>query len=43
MVIPIAAGAETDLLTLLRRQGDEISTKTIAPCRFVPLVGDEGF
>jgi protein-L-isoaspartate(D-aspartate) O-methyltransferase len=43
MVIPIASGEETDLLTLLRRRGDEISTETIAPCRFVPLVGDEGF
>jgi protein-L-isoaspartate(D-aspartate) O-methyltransferase len=43
MVIPIAAGEETDALTLLRRQGDETSTETIAPCRFVPLIGDEAF
>jgi protein-L-isoaspartate(D-aspartate) O-methyltransferase len=43
MVIPIAAGEETDLLTRLRRQGDEVEAETIAPCRFVPLVGEEGY
>ncbi|HYJ21356.1 MAG TPA: protein-L-isoaspartate(D-aspartate) O-methyltransferase [Solirubrobacterales bacterium] len=43
MVIPIAAGEETDLLTLLRRQGDETESETLAPCRFVPLIGDEGY
>jgi protein-L-isoaspartate(D-aspartate) O-methyltransferase len=43
MVIPIAGGEETDLLTLLRRHGGEAESKTIAPCRFVPLIGDEGF
>jgi protein-L-isoaspartate(D-aspartate) O-methyltransferase len=43
MVIPIAGGEETDLLTLLRRRGDEVETETIAPCRFVPLVGEEGY
>jgi protein-L-isoaspartate(D-aspartate) O-methyltransferase len=43
MVIPIAAGEETDLLTLLRRRGTKVEAKTIAPARFVPLIGDEGF
>jgi protein-L-isoaspartate(D-aspartate) O-methyltransferase len=43
LVVPIAAGEETDLLTVLRRHGDEIETATIAPCRFVPLVGEEGY
>jgi protein-L-isoaspartate(D-aspartate) O-methyltransferase len=43
MVIPIASDDETDLLTLLHRHGDEIESETIAPCRFVPLVGEEGF
>jgi protein-L-isoaspartate(D-aspartate) O-methyltransferase len=42
LVIPLA-GAETDLLTLLRRCGDELEAETIAPCRFVPLVGEEGY
>jgi protein-L-isoaspartate(D-aspartate) O-methyltransferase len=43
MVIPIAGDHETDLLTTLHRRGEEIESETIAPCRFVPLVGDEGF
>jgi protein-L-isoaspartate(D-aspartate) O-methyltransferase len=43
MVIPIANDDETDLLTLLRRRGDEAESETIAPCRFVPLIGEEGF
>jgi protein-L-isoaspartate(D-aspartate) O-methyltransferase len=43
LVVPIAAGGETDMLTLLRRHGEEIVTETIGPCRFVPLVGEEGF
>jgi protein-L-isoaspartate(D-aspartate) O-methyltransferase len=42
LVIPLA-GAEADLLTLLRRRGDELEAETIAPCRFVPLLGEEGF
>jgi protein-L-isoaspartate(D-aspartate) O-methyltransferase len=43
LVIPIAAGDEIDLLTLLRRRGDGVESETISSCRFVPLVGDEGF
>ena len=43
LVVPIAADEETDLLTVLRRRGEEIESETIGPCRFVPLVGDEGF
>jgi protein-L-isoaspartate(D-aspartate) O-methyltransferase len=42
LVIPIASG-EADLLTVLRRQGAEIVSETIGPCRFVPLIGEEGF
>jgi protein-L-isoaspartate(D-aspartate) O-methyltransferase len=42
LVIPIAAG-EADLLTVLRRQGGEIVSEAIGPCRFVPLIGEEGF
>jgi protein-L-isoaspartate(D-aspartate) O-methyltransferase len=42
LVIPIASG-EADLLTVLRRQGEEIFSETIGPCRFVPLIGEEGF
>ncbi len=43
LVVPIVADEETDLLTVLRRRGGEIETETIGPCRFVPLVGEEGF
>ncbi|SRR5260221_1479164 len=42
LVVPIATEA-ADLLTLLRRCGEEIEIETIGPCRFVPLVGEEGF
>lgn len=42
LVIPIATG-EADLLTVLRRQGGEIFSETIGPCRFVPLIGEQGF
>jgi protein-L-isoaspartate(D-aspartate) O-methyltransferase len=43
LVVPIASDEETDLLTLLRRHGEGIETEVIGPCRFVPLVGEEGF
>ena len=42
LVVPIASG-EADLLTVLRRQGAEIASETIGPCRFVPLIGEGGF
>lgn len=43
MVAPIAGDGDTDTLTLLRRRGGKIEAEAIAPCRFVPLVGEEGF
>jgi protein-L-isoaspartate(D-aspartate) O-methyltransferase len=43
LVVPIAGDGETDLLTLLRRHGEEVETEVIGPCRFVPLLGEEGF
>ena len=42
LVIPIAAG-EADLLTVLRRRDGEVTSETIGPCRFVPLIGEAGF
>ncbi len=42
LVVPIA-GEEADLLTVLRRHGEEIEREAIGPCRFVPLIGEEGF
>jgi protein-L-isoaspartate(D-aspartate) O-methyltransferase len=42
MVVPIADDG-VDLLTAFRLTAGRISTRVIAPARFVPLVGDEGF
>jgi len=42
LVLPIA-GSEADMLTLLRREGGRVEREAIAPCRFVPLIGEEGF
>jgi len=42
MVVPIAAEG-ADLLTVFRRAGAELVREEIAPCRFVPLIGEEGF
>lgn len=43
LVIPIARAEEADLLTVLRRRAGETESETIGPCRFVPLLGEEGF
>lgn len=42
LVIPISVG-EADMLTLFERDGVELRSEEIAPCRFVPLLGEEGF
>ncbi len=42
LVVPIAAGP-ADLLTVFRRDGEHLSSEEIGPCRFVPLLGEEGF
>jgi protein-L-isoaspartate(D-aspartate) O-methyltransferase len=42
MVIPLAEPG-TDVLTLLHKGEDSLEASVIAPCRFVPLVGEEGF
>jgi protein-L-isoaspartate(D-aspartate) O-methyltransferase len=42
LVVPIAVG-EADTLTLLRRRCGAIETASLGPCRFVPLIGEEGF
>jgi protein-L-isoaspartate(D-aspartate) O-methyltransferase len=43
LVVPIVGGEDIEMLTLLRRRGERIEAEPIAPCRFVPLVGEEGF
>ena len=50
LVVPIASRA-ADMLTVFRRTADEVDPATgdglerdvIGPCRFVPLIGSEGF
>jgi protein-L-isoaspartate(D-aspartate) O-methyltransferase len=42
LVLPLAA-EKADVLTLLRRHGEDFDRETIGPCRFVPLIGEEGF
>lgn len=42
LVVPIAAD-RADLLIAFRRHGDELRSTEIGPCRFVPLIGREGF
>jgi protein-L-isoaspartate(D-aspartate) O-methyltransferase len=42
MVLPIATD-RADMLTRLRRRDGDLEHEVIGPCRFVPLIGDEGF
>lgn len=42
LVVPIAAGS-SDLLTAFIRENGHLHQETIGPCRFVPLIGAEGF
>jgi protein-L-isoaspartate(D-aspartate) O-methyltransferase len=42
LVVPISAPG-ADLLTVLRRDGEDYESAVIGPCRFVPLIGEEGF
>jgi protein-L-isoaspartate(D-aspartate) O-methyltransferase len=42
LVLPLASG-EADMLTVLSRDGGRFERETIGPCRFVPLIGEEGF
>lgn len=42
LVVPLAAG-DADVLTLYRQLGDRLAAEPIIPCRFVPLIGEEGY
>lgn len=42
LVVPVAEPG-ADMLTAFTRRGDGFERRKIAPCRFVPLVGDEGY
>jgi protein-L-isoaspartate(D-aspartate) O-methyltransferase len=42
LLVPVS-GEDADALTVVRRRGDQIETRDLGPCRFVPLIGKEGF
>ncbi len=42
LVVPITLDS-ADMLTVFRRRGEDYVSAEIGPCRFVPLVGEEGF
>jgi protein-L-isoaspartate(D-aspartate) O-methyltransferase len=42
LVVPIATGS-ADVLTVFRREDGGFDREEIGPCRFVPLLGAEGF
>jgi protein-L-isoaspartate(D-aspartate) O-methyltransferase len=42
LVVPVASRG-ADMLTQYRRRDGEVVTDVIGPCRFVPLIGEEGF
>jgi protein-L-isoaspartate(D-aspartate) O-methyltransferase len=42
LVVPIATG-DADLLVAFIRENGDLRQETIGPCRFVPLIGAEGF
>jgi protein-L-isoaspartate(D-aspartate) O-methyltransferase len=42
LVLPIAM-QDADMLTVLRRGEGGVEATAIGPCRFVPLIGEEGF
>ena len=42
LVVPVAAEG-ADMLTVFSRNGDSFDPHVVGPCRFVPLIGEEGF
>lgn len=43
LVVPVTTGGEGEQLLRVRRNGDAFTTEELGPCRFVPLVGVEGY
>ena len=43
LVVPVASGEEGEQLVRVRRRGDRHTVEELGPCRFVPLVGAEGY
>jgi protein-L-isoaspartate(D-aspartate) O-methyltransferase len=42
LAVPLAGG-NADVLTIFHREGEGFGREEIGPCRFVPLLGEEGF
>jgi protein-L-isoaspartate O-methyltransferase len=42
MIVPVGSMAEQSLL-LVPKRGGEVTTQNIAPVRFVPLLGTQGW
>ncbi len=43
LVVPITDGADGEQLTRLRLVGGRWVTESLGPCRFVPLIGVDGY
>ena len=43
LVVPVASGGDGEQLLRVRRDGEELTAEELGPCRFVPLVGAEGY
>jgi protein-L-isoaspartate(D-aspartate) O-methyltransferase len=43
LVVPVAGERDADTLTVVRRRDGGLQTTSLGPCRFVPLIGEEGF
>src|SRR5258708_3907835 len=43
LVVPVASGGEGEQLLRVRGDGEAFSVEELGPCRFVPLVGAEGY
>jgi len=43
LVVPIRAGPDGEELTRVRMSGGQWTSENLGPCRFVPLIGADGF
>ncbi len=43
LVVPVAVSSEGEQLIRVRRSGELLTSEELGPCRFVPLVGAEGY
>ncbi len=43
LVVPVAVSSEGEQLIRVRRNGELLTSEELGPCRFVPLVGAEGY